>query len=332
MAEDPYENLDIGYFEMPLPNTEEFTVIRFLTKTGVARLWDKIKNKFVKIPSGGITGQALIKGENGIVWGNSLPSGGVAGQYLTKTDDGSAWKTLDNASSTMYGITIFKSNEDFCSFFNIEYKPSDFEDSDVYIPCSLSQLKVLSNNLQITSDFDKKYTKLEYVGTTGTQYIDTGYIPSCSTTFDAILDIANVSTGHVFGSDADWQKRGFNLMANISCYGTKTYSYNYSGDKVHILLDKNRWYKNGNLVTVFSDENFVCPTTLTIGCLNRNGNKLEYSSTNIYSFKISEGPTIKHDFIPVKENSSGDIGLYDNVTQTFHTNSGTGSLVAGPEV
>lgn len=70
MAEDSYENLDIGYFEMPLPNTEEFTVIRFLTKTGVARLWNKIKDTFVKIPSGGTTGQALIKTETGIEWDN----------------------------------------------------------------------------------------------------------------------------------------------------------------------------------------------------------------------------------------------------------------------
>lgn len=70
MAEDPYEDLDIGYFEMPLPNTTEFTVIRFLNKTGLAQLWQKIKDKFVRIPSGGTTGQALVKTDTGIEWGD----------------------------------------------------------------------------------------------------------------------------------------------------------------------------------------------------------------------------------------------------------------------
>lgn len=68
--ESPYENLDVGYFEWPLPTTEEFTAIRFLTKTGVARFWNKIKDKFVKIPSGGTAGQALVKTDTGIVWGD----------------------------------------------------------------------------------------------------------------------------------------------------------------------------------------------------------------------------------------------------------------------
>ena len=72
MSDTPYEKLDTAYFEMPIPNTEEFTVIRFLTKTGVARLWDKIKDKFVKIPSGGTTGQALVKTDSGIQWHDVL--------------------------------------------------------------------------------------------------------------------------------------------------------------------------------------------------------------------------------------------------------------------
>lgn len=70
MAEEPYDDLDIGYVEWPMPTTEEFTVIRFLNKTGVARFWQKIKDKFVKVPSGGTTGQALVKTDTGIEWGN----------------------------------------------------------------------------------------------------------------------------------------------------------------------------------------------------------------------------------------------------------------------
>lgn len=70
MTEEPYDDLDIGYVEWPMPTTEEFEVVRFLNKQGVARLWQRIKDKFVKVPAGGTTGQALVKTETGVEWGN----------------------------------------------------------------------------------------------------------------------------------------------------------------------------------------------------------------------------------------------------------------------
>lgn len=68
MAEEPYDDLDIGYVEWPMPTTEEITVIRFLNKNGLVRLWQKMKDKFVQIPYGGKEGQALIKTSTGYGW------------------------------------------------------------------------------------------------------------------------------------------------------------------------------------------------------------------------------------------------------------------------
>lgn len=70
MSDTPYENLDIGYYEFPLPNTAEFQTVRFLNKAGLARLWNKVGDKFIRIPSGGTPGQALIKTETGYSWGD----------------------------------------------------------------------------------------------------------------------------------------------------------------------------------------------------------------------------------------------------------------------
>ena len=101
MAEDPYENLDIGYFEMPLPNTEEFTVVRFLNKTGLARFWSRIKDKFVKIPQGGTTGQALVKTETGIEWGDvaaNLPD------VLPVEQGGTGCTTIDGIRTMLFNF------------------------------------------------------------------------------------------------------------------------------------------------------------------------------------------------------------------------------------
>lgn len=101
MAEDPYENLDIGYFEMPLPNTEEFTVVRFLNKTGLIRFWSRIKDKFVKIPQGGTTGQALVKTETGIEWGDvaaDLPD------VLPVEQGGTGCTTIDGIRTMLFNF------------------------------------------------------------------------------------------------------------------------------------------------------------------------------------------------------------------------------------
>lgn len=70
MSDTPYENLDIGYYEVPLPNTEEVQTVRFFNKEGLARLWDKVGDKFIRIPSGGTPGQALVKTDTGYAWGD----------------------------------------------------------------------------------------------------------------------------------------------------------------------------------------------------------------------------------------------------------------------
>ena len=128
--ETPYENLDIGYVEWPMPTTEEFTVIRILTKEGVARLWAKIGDKFFKIPYGGEPGQVLSKTETGYSWVNQLegdfieePSGGVVGQALIKTESGVGWGDVETdipeASETEYGTVKLASLEDFYEYVGI---------------------------------------------------------------------------------------------------------------------------------------------------------------------------------------------------------------------
>lgn len=71
MADTPYEKLDTAYFEMPIPNTEEFQVIRLLNKQGLARLWSRCKDKFLGRPkNSGSAGQALLWDGDGTKWGD----------------------------------------------------------------------------------------------------------------------------------------------------------------------------------------------------------------------------------------------------------------------
>lgn len=127
MEDSPYENLDIGYYEFPLPTTEEHQTVRFLNKIGLAHLWHKIADKFIKKPSGGTSGQALLKTSAGVEWGNvdAFPEGGTPGQILGMTDFGVDWidssldiSNLPKASSTQYGVVKFASDEDFDEYMS----------------------------------------------------------------------------------------------------------------------------------------------------------------------------------------------------------------------
>lgn len=218
--ETPFDDLDIGYFEFPLPTTQELTVVRFLDKTGVARLWAKIQDKFFKIPTGGENGQALIKGTGGTTWGNlsdilgtiPISKGGtgattIEGMRTTIfdfTDENEFLTYIQQADVNQYGVVKFVSNETFCDYFDIDYDPNDWgtEDSGDTQAISLNQLAYISDvmpqstlgvsmatptlrQVKYLSDNGygggTSYEKLAYISTNGNQWLNTNYYPTSNT-------------------------------------------------------------------------------------------------------------------------------------------------------
>ncbi|MBP5485972.1 MAG: hypothetical protein J6Y07_04695 [Alphaproteobacteria bacterium] len=52
----------------------------------------------------------------------------------------------------------------------------------------------------------------------------------------------------------------------------------------------------------------------------------------IYASWAKKDSVMQYNYIPAKRNSDNEIGMYDTVSDTFKTNTGTGTLIAGPEV
>ena len=65
---------------------------------------------------------------------------------------------------------------------------------------------------------------------------------------------------------------------------------------------------------------------------NDSGSASYKSSIKLYEFKISDGDTLTHEFIPCYRKSDGEIGLYDKVENKFYTNAGTGTFIKGNDV
>lgn len=187
------------------------------------------------------------------------------------------------------------------------------------------------------------YIDLKYIESTGTQYIDTGYIPNQDTRVMAEMMYVSYSdaTCGLFGQRTPGGAKQFELMylsgRYYFSYGSNQYSTTASspvGKRMFIDLSKTSATisVDGTVanVTPTTAETFIGFTTLKIHTLDRNG--VNYlSNSRIYSFKIYENGALVRDFVPCK-NASGTVGLYDLVNDKFYTNAGSGVFNGGTEV
>lgn len=188
------------------------------------------------------------------------------------------------------------------------------------------------------------YKRLEYIQSSGTQYIDTGFKPNQNTriTIDAIpLDVGSSQQGgFFFGSSYPVLEAGFEAYVYGSDF-TAVYNgaYQLSATKVaagtRLTVDFNKSTCTVDagatkiLQAAFTSTTFTSSVNLYLLMLPRQSRY--YGICKLYACKIYDNGTLIRNFIPCK-NSSGTIGLWDDVNSKFYTNAGTGVFTAGPEV
>ena len=192
-----------------------------------------------------------------------------------------------------------------------------------------------------------EYTKLYYLESTGTQYIDTGIMGvgsveaharfAFTTTPSSYYMLAGVRNGgnnrcYIFNvNDAGhWGLGYISTLAELTTEKpiiNKIYNgyCKLSAGAQEIILNNDRYIKNygGTLNINYSIYIF--------GLHYINGGQVNCSA-RLYSFDLSVDGVLKRNFIPVKRNSDGELGLYDLVTNTFFANQGTGDFITGPEM
>ena len=180
------------------------------------------------------------------------------------------------------------------------------------------------------------YTRLEYIESTGTQYIDTGVIGSSNvrTVVDFKVDSLGSGTTFVFGSQGTDSVRYTLGMTSAgvfrSDYGTQLSSGPSVSLEARYLADK-----NGNVCAIGTDTIINTASTFTgttnIYLFGRSYSSISYSKINLYSCQIYINDVLTRDFIPCK-NADGVVGLWDDVNSLFYANAGTGTFTAGPVI
>ena len=183
------------------------------------------------------------------------------------------------------------------------------------------------------SQLPSGYTQLEYIESSGAQYIDTGLKPTQGYSMTIKCQSTGTSKNTYAGCDTNWQNTGFFVGANVFEFGNASTmsAKNYGENPIVLTLDKTGGYKDGvKTWNNYSTDTFQTVSNLTLFALNRNGTILEYLTGKIYYCTISDNGTIVRNFIPCK-NPDGVIGMYDTIGAQFYQNAGTGTFTAGDE-
>ena len=194
------------------------------------------------------------------------------------------------------------------------------------------------------------YTQLQYIASTGAQYIDTGVTltsdnvvyewegrddrtSGSATLFGGETSSGNKYTGLLFGNVASRKAYigstgGINTMNYVSSAG-EFYTWVFSINSDHTASLS----KDGNTVANVSWSGSLNKTQTIALFANHNGsNYAEKNPAAFKYFKIYDNNNLVFDGIPARRNSDDELGLYDTVTGEFFTNAGTGTFVAGPDL
>lgn len=180
----------------------------------------------------------------------------------------------------------------------------------------------------------KDYMELEYIESTGTQYIDTGYITNNRTKIIYDAAYIDVTTGSYSGTYSD--KGNFLLGCNA---GKFEYYLGSTALASSDAMPKERttYFLDGpNAIAGMGDKIYPCTVAefqntvtnyifiLREPALTRNPSKMR-----LYNYKIYNSETLLHDFIPAMKISTGKIGLYDLVRKQFKTDVAGGNFLYG---
>ena len=197
---------------------------------------------------------------------------------------------------------------------------------------------------------DRKMMKLlpydaevEYLESTGTQWIDTGVEPTqelafnCSFAFEGITP--EFGYGNVFGSRYAARKMEYQLTGfDNGSIGIGTRNSNlgfYSGVKHTVSFDGANTV-NINGVSRSITTSTCAPTTgsIVLFGIRQNGSVQQLSKAKIYALKFTINSTTLRDFIPVRftnEDGASEGAMFDKASGQLFRNSGTGALVIGPD-
>lgn len=181
-------------------------------------------------------------------------------------------------------------------------------------------------------------TPLSYIRGTGTQYITTGFNLRSTDVVKTRWKFEGTA-GNCYGCYSG-PSASDNFCLYVSASGTDSY-IRYNGQLVRdfkpapfsfcdIEHGPGGFYAYGSKVTDFNPSTFTCSAPLYIFMLaNSSSAKI---TAMFYGLTVYRDGEQVCNFIPARNELTGDVGVWESVAGQFYGNAGTGAFTAGPEV
>lgn len=186
------------------------------------------------------------------------------------------------------------------------------------------------------SSVPEEYIQVDYISSTGTQYINTGIYPNGDMRYD--LNFSGCKTsGVLFGAYNNTWTDGYGLYTNAGTSG-KYYMHYYSNTNTNItstsigniIMDRGIININNTTFTCNSDiltSNVMYPLYLCAG--NMDGSVEQPVICDIKRFRVYSHDLLL-DLVPVVRNSDSKPGMYDKVSGEFFTSASSTDFIAAP--
>ena len=176
------------------------------------------------------------------------------------------------------------------------------------------------------------YKRLEYIKSSGTQWIDTGVKAKNDTKVIADCEITygtgwfKILGSYGAGASFSWWANASNIYAY---YGAEEKRGVGATGKHILTANGNMWSDSVNDFS-FSASSFTATINMYLFSVN-GGGTYDNAPMKLYSCQIYDNDTLVRDYVPCQK-PDGTIGLWDDVNSVFYGNAGTGTFTAGPAV
>ena len=206
----------------------------------------------------------------------------------------------------------------------------------------IDNLTIKGNSVQkILPD---EYQAVEYIESSGTQYIDTGFAPNQDTRVIVDFQLTKLTSAFICGARENASSKAYTLnmgMVNGKCqlrsiYNSQTHMLSADFKTERCVIDKNGavvYMDNEYKVTHWSAE-FTAPGSLYIFACNQANTAGGYlpDEMRLYSFKMYDSGILIRNYVPCYRKTDSAAGLYDVVNNKFYANAGTGTFGVGADV
>lgn len=188
---------------------------------------------------------------------------------------------------------------------------------------------VVSTKVQ---DLPATYMPLQYLESTGTQYIQLNYTLSNNDDVEVDFEMTQKAPNRLLGARRTAGNSAYVLgMYDSSLDGRKYIAFGtdnwasqteFKLNTRYTLAIKNATAQVDNVIKyTFSSSSFTTPNNICLFAYNDNGSISTNSYIKIYSCKIFQNHTLSHYYQPALRLSDGMAGMYDLITSTFYTSS-----------